>query len=446
MEALIEKIGKLLCQTDKKIDCYIEESITSRVRIRGNHIEDISQSIISGGQIRIHNQLNYNMLTFNSFDKFDDHLALALRNFSSQKISSEDEPILFFQDKADFERAPLDYIVSKLNACNEKIINTDNIDGTIVTYGDICKNIVFLNSTGSIIQQYKQDSIANFVSIVHRNRAFSYPISIGSSYKNDFINNLDQLVYEPLKNIACDNSNEIIPPGNYPVILDPEICGTIIHEVLGHLLEADSFYENPELLRDFPLDKRISSEILHVEDRPDIPFLRGSYYFDDEGTQAQGSCLVENGILKSYLHSNDTAKAFHKKSTGNARLLNYKFRPIVRMSNIIVKPGSSTLSHMMENIEYGAYFVGLNNASTNNKSFTIFPRECFLIQNGKLKGHIHNAYIAGNIDILDNVESLSKETVLNQGYSCNKYSQRGLPVSMQAPFMFLKSCFIGETK
>lgn len=446
MDALIEYISKLLRQSTKNIDCYIEESVTSRVRIRGNHVEDISHSIISGGQIRVHNNTNYNILTFNSIDKFDNHLAIATRNFSSEKIQAQIEPVLFFQNKFSFENIPLDYIITKLKACNEKIIKTNHIDGTIITYGDIYKNIAFLSSNGSIIKQYKHDAVANFVSVVKRNRAVSYPISIGNSYANDFIDNLDNLVYEPLRSIAYDKSNFIIPVGNYPVIVDPELCGTIIHEVLGHLLEADSFYENPELLHELHLEKKIASEILNVEDRPDIPCLRGSYYFDDEGIPAHGTCLIQNGILKSYMHSNETAKLLNQKSTGNARLLNYKYKPIVRMSNIIVKPGISKFSDMIDKIDYGAYFVGLKSANTNNKAFVIFPRECFLIQNGKLKGRVHNAYITGDLKILERINSLSNETVLNQGYSCNKYSQRGLPVSMQAPYMLINSCYVGESK
>jgi TldD protein len=220
----------------------------------------------------------------------------------------------------------------------------------------------------------------------------------------------------------------------------------MIHEVLGHLLEADSFYEQPKLLEYFKLNKRIAATSLTVEDRPDIERLRGSYKFDDEGTPAKGTCLVQSGILKSFLNSKETAKKFNQRETGNARLLNYKFKPIVRMSNIVVHKGDSTFEQMIEDISYGVYLKGLKSANTNLTSFTIIPRECLLIEHGKVTGRVYNVAFVGTIDVLKNIRSIGDTLHINQGYSCNKYSQRGLPVGILAPYMHIDNCYIEEIR
>ena len=271
-------------------------------------------------------------------------------------------------------------------------------------------------------------------------------MSIGESNNANFLDNLEELVLKPIKELATERRYCNISAGYYPVILDPILCGTMIHEVLGHLLEADSFYEQPELLDFFKLNERIASPLLTVEDRPDIEDLRGSYKFDDEGTAAKGTCLVQSGILKSFLNSKETARRFDQKETGNARLLNYKFKPIVRMSNIVVNAGDSTFERMAENISLGIYLKGLKSANTNLKSFTIIPRECLLIEHGKVTGRIYNAAFVGNLDVLKNIQSIGDTLYANQGYSCNKYSQRGLPVGILAPYMHIDHCYIEEIR
>ncbi|MDR1769428.1 MAG: TldD/PmbA family protein [Hungatella sp.] len=424
-----------------KTECYLESNDTTRIRLRNNGIEDISKSSITGGQIRYYSNGQGMKRIFSSLRD--------IRNIYKDILQEEkymgpyDKNVsgknYFFQSIANDLQIDIDEIMTILQGINKGILDLPPIEGTLISFGSSLKNTVFINSKGSIIMQQKQDIISNFAGIVKEShKVITYPISIGSGSGYDFLYNAQELIIKPLFKMANTIEKKIIKSGDYPMILDPIASGSLIHEVLGHLLEADNFYEYKELLSELKLGEKIASSKLTVHDCPRIEGLRGSYYYDDEGEPSRDTILIKEGVLNSYMHSNVTAKKFKGESTGNARALNYRFPPIVRMSNIYVEPGDSTLIEMVAKIKYGILIKGLKGASTNIKKFTIIPREAYLIENGKILGRCKDVYLCGDINILKNISMLGNKTEITQGYSCNKYSQRGLPVSYISPYFFIE--------
>jgi predicted Zn-dependent protease len=133
-----------------------------------------------------------------------------------------------------------------------------------------------------------------------------------------------------------------VPGGTMPVILASSAGGTMIHEAVGHGLEADHIQEGTSVFMD-KIGKRVASGLITVLDDATIPGKRGSFTFDDEGVPAQKTVLIENGILKGYIHSLLTSMKDDASPTGNGRRESYHHRPIPRMSNILILPGQSSV-------------------------------------------------------------------------------------------------------
>ncbi|MFR5713515.1 MAG: TldD/PmbA family protein [Clostridium sp.] len=428
-----------------KTECYIEMNSTSRIRIRNQKIEDISNAYITGVQIRFYSKGKKIKRVFSSFldiQKFFGEIMAEEQFWGEYEKETEYDQ----QEKVSSKYLPaenFDEIIEKLLRINNELRFIHEVKTTILSYGKSDKTIFFLDSKGKIFVQTKRDIIANFAAtIVNHNQIITYPISLGSAINSNFLDDFKELIIKPIKRMIQVPVTETISASKYTVILEPLVSGILIHEVLGHLLEADTFFENQNLLRELKLGTKIASSGLTVIDDPTVEGLRGSYYFDDEGVESKKTILVENGYLKSYLHSKDSAKVMNAKLTGNARALNYRFFPIIRMSNIFVKEGDMPFIEMIRKMKNGLFIRGLKGANVNLKKFTIVPLEAYVVNDGKIIGRCPDIYLKGEIDILKNIIYIGSESFTVQGYSCNKYAQRGLPVSVTAPYMCIERCDI----
>lgn len=440
----LEILSKYIKSIGIVTELYYEINDTFRIRIREKNIEDISKSQITGGQIRYFSSGKKMKRVFNCLKDVPLIYKEIMRDerYWGPYDKEKEYKLFVYEDKNIPKNEKMDEIVKRLFDINKKMLCLNQVESTIISYGNSYKTVVFINSKGKIIIQKKRDSISNFAVTKKEENIITYPVSLGSGRKDYYLKRVDEYILNPLKKMSQEPFRFHINSGTYTLLLDPLVSGTLIHEVLGHLLEADTFLEHKELLKEFEIGKRIATCNLTIRDCPTLPGLRGSYKFDDEGTPANDTILVENGILKNYLHSNETAKIFGVKSTGNARQLNYKYSPIVRMSNISVDLGKTNDSEMIKNINDGLLISGLKGAETNLKEFTIIPRETYLIKEGMIKGRCENIYINDNIDILKRIVMIGNRELITEGYSCNKYSQRGLPVSFSSPSICIEKCKI----
>ena len=128
------------------------------------------------------------------------------------------------------------------------------------------------------------------------------------------------------------------PMGRMPVVLSSEAGGTMIHEAIGHGLEADLAQQGLSVYSK-KIGEKVASSLITVVDDPTLPQKRGSYAFDDEGVPSQRTILVEKGILKGYLYDRLTALEEGVESSGNGRRESYQHKPIPRMSNTMILPG-----------------------------------------------------------------------------------------------------------
>jgi TldD protein len=156
-------------------------------------------------------------------------------------------------------------------------------------------------------------------------------------------------------------------------------------------------------------------------------------HVDDEGTPCQDTVLIENGVLRSYLHNKDSARRFNVEPTGNARAFAFSDEPLIRMRNTAIRPGSSRLEEMIADVEDGYYLVRSSNGQADSTSEFMFGVTFgHEIKNGKLGRAIRDVTIGGiAFDMLKTVTHVSDDQSWSCGGMCGK--KQMIPVGMGGP-------------
>ena len=229
-------------------------------------------------------------------------------------------------------------------------------------------------------------------------------------------------------------------PGKYPVVLSPETAGVFAHESFGHKSEADFMIGDKTMMKEWEIGKKVGSDILSIVDDGN---LSGSGFvpFDDEGTKANETYLIKNGVLTGRLHSSVTAASLNEDLTGNARAINFEYEPIVRMTSTYIKPGEKTFKEIIKDIDKGVYIESFNHGS-GMSTFTIAPRKAFMIRDGAIAEPVKISVISGNVfETLNLIEDVTEEYRLRDmvGGGCGKMEQFPLSVSFGGPFVKVKT-------
>ncbi len=233
------------------------------------------------------------------------------------------------------------------------------------------------------------------------------------------------------------------PAGRMPVVLSSEAGGTMIHEAVGHGLEADlaqsglSVYSNR-------IGDRIASPLITVVDDATLEGKRGSFRFDDEGTNAARTLLVDKGILKTFLYDRLTAMKDGAASTGNGRRESYKHRPIPRMTNTMITPGESDPGEIVRSTPRGLFVkkMGGGQVNTVNGDFVFEVSEGYFIENGAVGEPVRGATLTGNgPQVLMSIDRVGFDLGFSIG-TCGKDGQ-GSPVSDAQPTLRIPEITVG---
>jgi TldD protein len=233
------------------------------------------------------------------------------------------------------------------------------------------------------------------------------------------------------------------PAGRMPVILSSEAGGTMIHEAVGHGLEAD-LAQSGLSVYSTRLGEQIASSLITVIDDATIPGKRGSFRFDDEGTDAKRTVLVEKGVLKSFMYDKLTAMKDGALSTGNGRRESYKHRPIPRMTNTMIQPGESGAAAIIGATPKGLFVrkMGGGQVNTVNGDFVFEVSEGYLIENGTIGEPVRGATLTGNgPQVLSSIDMVGNDLGFSIG-TCGKDGQ-GSPVSDAQPTLRIPEITVG---
>ncbi|MBC8365917.1 TldD/PmbA family protein [bacterium] len=216
-----------------------------------------------------------------------------------------------------------------------------------------------------------------------------------------------------------------IPGGQATVILEPSLVGLLAHEAIGHTVEADFVLSGSVAAG--KIGKRVGSDLVTLCDSGHSEYAGnagGEMPFDDEGIPVQNTVVIENGILKSYLHNRESAAEFGVAPTGNGRAWLYKDEPLIRMRNTYLRPGTTPLEEMIASTREGYLIVGAGSGQADATGEFMFGSSYAVeIKNGKLGRKLREATISGvAFDVLQTVDAVSTEFRwdLGSGY-CGKW-------------------------
>lgn len=224
------------------------------------------------------------------------------------------------------------------------------------------------------------------------------------------------------------------PVGEMPIIIAAEAGGTLIHEAIGHPLEADAVQKDVSPVYKGAVGKVVGNEKVNVLEDPTMPGQRGFYAFDDEGVPAQRVVLVDHGVLKTYLYDRQTARMDNVPSNGHGRRESFRHRPIPRMANTFVASGPDDPQMILRSIPNGLLVTKMGGGQVEPATgdFVFEVEEGFQIRDGQIQNLVRSANLLGNgPDVLKAIDLVGSDIGWSVG-TCGKDGQ-GAPVSDGLP-------------
>ncbi len=248
-----------------------------------------------------------------------------------------------------------------------------------------------------------------------------------------------QNIVDDTAKLAIDLLKAKHPDGGEKIcILSPPIVGLLCHEAVGHTVEAD-FVKAGSIAKG-KIGTKVASPLVSMADtgcETISGYAVGNIPFDDEGVKTETTMIIENGILKSYLHNRQTADEFDVAPTGNARAWLFNDEPIIRMRNTYFLPGKQKLAQMIEEVEDGYFIDGQGGGQADsNGEFMFGASHVWRIKNGKKVELLREATLSGiAFDVLKTVDAVSDEFQWDLGTGhCGK----GQPAKVDAGGPFIR--------
>jgi len=242
-----------------------------------------------------------------------------------------------------------------------------------------------------------------------------------------------QTVQDAIENLRSTQC----PSGTYRVIMDPGMTGLFTHESFGHGTEADQVARGRSYLIPF-IGKQMGKEFVHLVDNGTLSNGWGSFFFDDEGVKTQQTYIIENGILRRFLHDRFTSSLLDKTPTGNARRESPAKKEYIRMTNTYIEPGNWTFEEMLDS--FNGIFVksgsfGMEDPAGGEMQLT--AAKGYLIKNGKMVKVLSKVAMSGYVPaVIEAIDAISKrEDVSIRAGMCGKGNEDYVLVGSGGPFI-----------
>jgi TldD protein len=238
------------------------------------------------------------------------------------------------------------------------------------------------------------------------------------------------------------------PAGEMEVVLAPGDSGILLHEAVGHGLEAD-FNRKKTSNYSEAVGERVASELCTVVDDASITSSRGSINVDDEGHRPERAVLIEDGILRGYMQDRQSSEFFGSEPTGNGRRESFKSHPMPRMTNTLLLAGPHDPEEILRSVKRGVYACrfGGGQVDISNGDFVFSLTEGYLIEDGKITAPLKGVNLIGNgPDVMRKVTMLGNDMELSDGiWTCGKDGQ-SVPVGVGCPTIKISGMTVGGTQ
>ncbi|MDD9945506.1 MAG: metallopeptidase TldD-related protein [Myxococcales bacterium] len=242
---------------------------------------------------------------------------------------------------------------------------------------------------------------------------------------------------------ACES-----PAGEMEVVLAPGDSGILLHEAVGHGLEADFNRKGTSNYTDC-IGRPVASELCTVVDDATLAGSRGSINVDDEGHAPESALLIDKGVLVGYMHDRHSARHFETRPSGNGRRESFQAHPMPRMTNTLLLPGPHDPEEVLRSVKRGVYArkFGGGQVDISNGNFVFSLTEGYLIEDGKLTSPLKGVNLIGNgPDVMRKVTMAGNDMQTSDGiWTCGKEGQ-SVPVGVGCPTVKISGMTVGGTQ
>jgi TldD protein len=455
-ELLSKLLKKALSNGGDYADIFIEDTKPLTIQLEDDKIEKLTSGVDSGIGVRV--IFNGKSAYAYSNDFSAESLEGITEAVSSAVRENADSTDLFFNMTR--VKPPLDFLIQqypgdvdikkKIDLVERANRTAKGISPTIrqvsVIYRDAVQKICVATSDGTLAEGERIYTLG----IVHAIAADGEILQTGYEPAGGLVGFelFDEDLFEQLAVKAAQRAVSMLaarkaPGGRMPVVISAEAGGTMIHEAVGHGLEADLAQQGLSVYTG-KIDQQIASPLITIVDDSTLPNRRGSFRFDDEGVFSQKSILVEKGILKGYMHSRLTAMKEGIESTGNGRRQSYKYRPIPRMTNTFIERGRDDPDGIVRSVDKGFFVrkMGGGQVNTVTGEFVFEVSEGYIIEKGMIGDLVRGATLIGDGPaILQSIDMVGSDLGFAIG-TCGKDAQ-GAPVSDAMPTVRIPEMVVG---
>ncbi len=453
-ELLKDKAGyilsNLLSRGGEYGEIFYESSRTSRMHLENGKIDKVSYGIDEGVGIRLikDGRTYYGYTTEPTYDNLL-QLAKTLAGGEGygpvaigKRYLEGWTPVVIDPDSQD-----LHYRADILRRAEDKARSYgDRVKQVMSVLMDKTREILIINSLGETSEDI-QKRVVFFVEVVASNgeelqRGYE---SLGGRKGFEIF---EEVPPEHIAQKAAERALLMLdakpaPAGSFTVVMSAQAGGTMIHEAVGHGLEADLVQQGLSVYSG-KLGEKVASELVSVIDDATLSTHNGSFTIDDEGVPAQRKVLIKDGYLVGYMYDRLRAMKEGRQSTGNGRRQSYAHIPIVRMTNTFIDKGRDNPQDIIADTESGVYVVKMGGGEVNTVTgdFVFEVMEGYMIERGEITYPIRGATLIGNGPrALQDIDAVGNDLGWAIG-TCGKDGQ-GVPVTDAQPTIRIKRLTLG---
>lgn len=431
-------------------DIYKEKSSITSITFDNGKIDKISSGIDEGTGIRVIRD-SKTLFGFTNLPEKEYEIA---KTFVNDPLEKEINFSVISSDVVHkIEQPPENIDINKkidlLKKIDDMARSMDNsIKQVTLTYFEKKQDIQILNDIGYIINEKRTYTslIVFIVGVLNGKIETAHNVISGlCGYEimdNDLI---EKKVRETVKIVLQLLTTDKKINGEMPVIISSKAGGTMIHEAVGHSLEADQVEKNLSVYSRDMIGKKVASDIVTVYDDPTQPNKRGSYFFDDEGIKAVKKVLIEKGILKDFIYDREIALKHKVQSNGGGRRESYRHKPLPRMSNTYIASGTGNPDDLIKDTKKGLLVskMGGGQVNTVTGEFIFDVKEGYMIEQGKITYPVRDATLLGKgSEVLSSIDAVCSDIGFDVG-TCGKDGQ-WIPVSDGLPTIRISKFLVGS--
>jgi len=453
-ELLLRVLKKTISSGGEYAEIFVENKKPTLIHLEDSKIEKVISGVDYGLGIR----LIYDGRTAYAYsnDLSEESLLNAASEVSKAASKKATDSIIDLKTKSPSvsfdirlfpENVPVEKKISLVRKADNIARGYDSrIRQVSVIYNDFIQKVQIATTEGTIAEDERIHTLSVIQVVASDNGIVQTGYeSIGGSLGFELFDEIDteELSLKAAKRAIMMLTARRAPGRRMPVVISSEAGGTMIHEAIGHGLEADLVQQGLSIYSK-KMGQEIASSLVTVIDDSTIQKKRGSYRFDDEGMPSQHTVLLEKGILKSYMYDKLTAIKDGVLSTGNGRRQSYQYRPIPRMTNTFIAPGDTPPEKIINSVDYGLFVkkMGGGQVNTITGDFVFDVQEGYLIKKGLVEEAVRGATLAGNgPEVLKSIDMVGSDLGFSIG-TCGKDSQ-GVPVSDAMPTVRIPEIVVG---